>query len=148
METKYTIAFIGNNVKLVEQHMKMFASPSNHLLVLTAYGLRKEYFSDTDSNNNVEWVNCAKDGCWEADVIVISSIVEKSVIENIRTVATQKIVVYIADNGKQSLSDYYLLKQLLPNSKVIFVSNEGEYMMSGEDSEILAFISSQSIVYN
>src|SRR5690606_37728068 len=147
METKYTIAFIGNNVKLVEQHLTMFTSSSNRLLVLTAYGLLKEYFSDTCSISNVERIDCAKDGCWEADVIVISSVVEKSIIETISEVATQKIVLYIADNDEQSLSDYYLLKQLLPNSKIIFISNEGEYVISGEDSEILDFISSQSIAH-
>jgi len=69
----------------------------------------------------VEIVDCVKEGCWEADIIVlaIASHEMEEVIEKIREVATQKIVLIILnheDDSSLSFIKAQELKRLLPYS--------------------------------
>lgn len=48
----------------------------------------------------VEVVNCAKEGCWEADIIVLAGVIHQELLEKIREVSTQKIVMIFTAEGK------------------------------------------------
>lgn len=85
---------------------------------------------------------CVKDGCWEADIIILAvpSHEEKEVVEMIREVATQKIVVSVSRQER----DTSLLRGLLPFSNVVkvFISSKPkEIYITGDDEEALQTIS-------
>jgi len=73
--------------------------------------------------------DCAKDGCWEADIIVlaIAAFEVKEVAAMIRDVATQKIVIVVDVNEKNKENIIADLKILLPYSKVAGYSNSSNY---------------------
>lgn len=70
---------------------------------------------------DIEIASCLKDGCWEADVIILSSeiISDKQALRNIKEVATQKQVICLSEVNNSE--EFYKLKQLLPNSKIALV---------------------------
>jgi predicted dinucleotide-binding enzyme len=74
----------------------------------------------------VEIVDCAKEGCWEADIIVLAIPFRelKEIVEKINEVVTQKIVVIISDEKESSFSfnKAQELKELLPYSKIVTAS--------------------------
>ena len=65
----------------------------------------------------IESLECVKDGCWEADIIIIAveAAEEKRVAELMKEVATQKIVVVISQNENECKE----LEKTLPYSKVV-----------------------------
>jgi hypothetical protein len=67
----------------------------------------------------VETINCLKEGCWEADIIVIaaSKIPVENIATKIRDVATQKIIVEIVTGSQMSVNE--TLHLLLPYSKIV-----------------------------
>jgi hypothetical protein len=69
-----------------------------------------------------EVVNCLRDGCWEADVIIldVSCGEQKEVAELIKEVATQKPVVNFSDHENIELEN------LMEYSKVITLVNTRE----------------------
>lgn len=83
----------------------------------------------------VESLECVKEGCWEADIIIIAveAAEEKKVAELMKEVATQKIVVVVSQNENECKE----LDKVLPYSKIvkafinlgkkeIFLSGSGE----------------------
>lgn len=92
---------------------------------------------------DIELISCLKDGCWEADLIIVdvphASIQE--VADKIREVSTQKIVLGILKNEYNNLSPVSVAQewqQLLPNAKVVIASNNPdtrETVMAGNDEE-------------
>jgi hypothetical protein len=73
-----------------------------------------------------EVVNCLRDGCWEADVIIldVSCGEQKEVAELIKEVATQKPVVNFSDHENIELEN------LMEYSKVITLINTRESLES------------------
>ena len=65
----------------------------------------------------IESLECVKDGCWEADVIIIAvaPAEEKQVAELMKEVATQKIVVVVSEKENECEE----LEKILPYSKVV-----------------------------
>lgn len=85
----------------------------------------------------IESLECVKDGCWEADIIIIAveAAEEKRVAELMKEVATQKIVVVISQNENECKE----LEKTLPYSKVVkvYINVEtNEIFLSGK-SEIV-----------
>ena len=94
----------------------------------------KEEITKASPAADLDCVGCPADASWEADVIIpaIPYEAEKDVAEKIRTVATQKIVVSIANPLNESYSGLTTaagtsaaeeLQKLLPASKVVKAFN-------------------------
>lgn len=89
------------------------------------------------SGAEVEIIACAKEGCWEADIIVLEvQEIERELIQRIREVATQKIVVVLGKNG-DSVADLVnqllLVQEGLPYSKIVEVYPGPEMVVAGKD---------------
>lgn len=92
---------------------------------------------------DVELISCLKDGCWEADIIILdvpnASI--KDVANKIRDVSTQKIVFGISKNENNIHSPITAAQewqQLLPNAKVVVALNNlntTKTLIAGNDEE-------------
>lgn len=99
-------------------------------------------------NTDAGIMDCAKDGCWEADMIIldIAPGTEKDVAEKIREVSTQKIVLNIS-NEKGNLFPFKTAQQLqslLPFSKMVAVFNDpesDEAFIAGDDDEAVEVVS-------
>ena len=87
---------------------------------------------------DVELISCLKDGCWEADLIIVdvphASI--RDVADKIKEVSTQKIVFAIPATQEW--------QQLLPNTKVVtgILNNPDmpEVVMAGNDRESVLIV--------
>ena len=105
---------------------KLSESSYRLLLVSNEINHKSQIVQNIKQNNlnaEVEIVDCAKEGCWEADIIVLAipSHELKKVIEKINEVVMQKIVLIISDE-KESLFSFNKtqeLQQLLPYSKIV-----------------------------
>ncbi|MBS1738752.1 MAG: hypothetical protein JSS98_19400 [Bacteroidetes bacterium] len=118
MKVRETMAFVGEPVAapnmLIERlaasyyPLVLVANDSNHIETLS-----KRLFEQTP-NADVEVLECAKEGCWEADIIVLNDIlsVNDGLIEKIKAVANQKIVVYLIREEEQSPSMIEAVGQL------------------------------------
>src|SRR5690606_31764626 len=80
----------------------------------------------------VEFLSCEREGCWEADIIAFSKpeSISPALVEKIKEVATQKIVVVVTGQKQSANFD-----ALFPNSKVVEVSvnTTKEISISGKD---------------
>lgn len=93
----------------------------------------KSRLEQTKTEAEVEFIICEHDGCWEADIIVITQpeLISTALLERIKEVATQKIVLAISKNKKELTSR---LQQVLPHSKVVLLllnSQEKEFAIFG-----------------
>lgn len=92
----------------------------------------------------VEVLDCAKDGCWEADIIAFINPhdFENKLIDRIREVAVQKVIVAVFEGVSIDIANerYAALKAALPHSKIvrlIVLSGEEKVSMWGDDSEAI-----------
>jgi len=143
MAAKETIAFIGESSPLftrLAQHLAKKHYPM--LLVNEAETLQAKLPAAVES------ISCIKDGCWEADIVILleANSIELELLEKIKEVATQKIVVYLISDKEQGATDENsasTLEQALPNSKVVrllYEATSNKLVVSGEDEEAVAFI--------
>lgn len=149
MATKETIALVGNANEICAELVHKLAGECYRLLLITEddHQLRgvvdqvQEQWSDAE----IEIIHCVKEGCWEADIIVLLGEVdyEGIFINRIREVSTQKIVVGISVknfNAKASSVETGDLKSLLPHSKIVQLIYNSELttaFIGGEDAEAL-----------
>jgi predicted dinucleotide-binding enzyme len=129
MAVKKTIAIIASEeeVALAIAH-KLAQGNYRILLVSKEKNLLDQQLSDLKKNvpnADVELLDCMKDGCWEADIIILSIQPESEnvVAELIKQVATQKIVVSFSNQEKNIDGQVERLKNLLPHSKVVMAFN-------------------------
>ena len=138
MQTKQTIAIIGATGNMGSALAKSLAKGNYRLLLKSTRQdeldrLVKEIQATTPSAD-VEGINCSKEACWEADIIIpaVPFGAEKEVADRIREVANQKIVISIANPINESYSGLQTsgetsaaeeLQKLLPYSKVIKAFN-------------------------
>jgi NADPH-dependent F420 reductase len=136
--TKQTIAIIGaggNMGSAIARHVAngnyrllLFDQDSGKLSVLTKEITQQ--FPEAD----VKAMSCAHDCSWEADIIILAvpHKAEKEIADIIRDVATQKIVVSIANPVEEDFSKLTTardssaaeeLQQWLPHSKVVKAFN-------------------------
>lgn len=100
MALKETIAFAGIPniascatyiIKLAQEHypLLLVSSPDNNLEELVDQVLRHV------PEATVDVMACAKDSCWEADIIVVvgNTSLNEAFLDKIKAVSTQKIVV-------------------------------------------------------
>lgn len=74
-----------------------------------------EQFDKFESDSELEIYGCEKDGCWEADIIIVYKPQETliNIIQKIKEVSTQKTVLVIQPSIE------FNFKELLPHSRVI-----------------------------
>ena len=95
----------------------------------------------------IEIMNCAFDGCWEADIIILDVpyAAQKEVAEKIRDVATGKTIISIYNNAEETLSNKNneALQKLLPYSKIVHLTATAktdeaiDTLIAGIDAETL-----------
>lgn len=150
MEVQETIAFIGGAGKNCPVLMKKMAQGKLRLLFL--YNEEEKILDFVDqlrsgqvNEADIEVVNCVTDSCWEADIIafVDPEAVEAEVLEKIKSVATQKIVLLIHTEHAGQSSSYSCkmedLERDLPYSKIVIVKVDSATMkaeISGSDEAL------------
>ena len=136
--TKQIIAIIGAGGNMGSAIAKSIAGGNYRLLLFDRNpkqldSLHEEILED-HPEADVELMNCPHESSWEADIIILAVPhgAEKGLAEKIREVATQKIVISIAnpvdedfnqlitDPGSSAAEE---LQQWLPNSKVVKAFN-------------------------
>src|SRR5690606_24615149 len=97
-----------------------------------------DYISQTRSEEEVELMNCPKDGCWEADIIMLWNPSQHNTehLLKLRSVAIQKIVLIVSKEEVINLPPF-------PHSKIVVMirdSETGEANITGEDLEAVESI--------
>lgn len=147
MSTKETIALVVNSRVVCDELIRAIAVAQYRLLLVAENEpLIKSVVADIREghpNADIEIISCVKEGCWEADIIVLIGEDEDkdSLIKRIREVSTQKIVVGIfieMSNANRSSIETGDLKLLLPHSKIVQLIYNHESktaFIGGEDIE-------------
>jgi hypothetical protein len=126
MATKKTIAIIGATEKNGRQITSQFAQKDYRLLLISndtdQLSVLSKSLTTTQLIAEIEPIACVKDGCWEADIIILAVPLcdEKEAAERMREVATQKIVALVSENE----AELKTLQQLLPHSKLVKISGD------------------------
>ncbi len=136
MAVKKTIAIVGATEKAGSEIAKRFSGLPYRLLLISNNAEQLSQLADDISQQNsaaeIDTIECVKDGCWEADIIVLAvpGCEEKHATDMMKEVATQKIVVVLSNAE---------IEQFLPNSKVVTVSDIfalNEVFISGMDKAV------------
>lgn len=140
-----TIAILTKQEDSPLELLKVLAGQKLQLLVVSSNQERNlrliKQFEQLDSEAELDFISCEKEGCWEADVIILYQVAEfpSAIIERIREVATQKTVLVVSQGHAQS--EGLDFKELLPHSRVIAVAlaelqegNINSYFEYGEQS--------------
>ena len=150
MSVKKTIAIVGATENPGKEIANQFAfSGYRLLLVSNDINKLKQLTADIAVRKpkaEIDSIECVKDGCWEADIIILAVSYDKikEVARLMKEVATQKIVVTIL--GEEGIETE--LKKILPHSKLVKVSGilqSKEIMVGGEDNTVNEEI---SLIFN
>lgn len=90
---------------------------------------------------DVEVIDCVKEGCWEADMIVLAGEgTGADSLEKIREVATQKVVLLLmAENEQEKEQKISQIRETLPFSKVVTADLQPfKAVLSGENKLAVA----------
>jgi hypothetical protein len=90
---------------------------------------------------DVEVIDCVKEGCWEADMIVLAGEgTGAKFLDKIREVATQKIVLLLmAENEQEKERIISQIREALPFSKVVTADLQSyKALLSGENKSAVA----------
>ena len=159
MQTKRTIAIIGASGNMGAAIAKALAKGNDRLLLISKEEEKLEVLKAAITNEHpladVEGMSCAMHGSWEADIIILATPYEAQadIAEKIREVASQKIVISIANplnttydalvtNPNTSAAEE--LQALLPHSKVVkafnttYAANFAQTVIAGKQAD--AFI--------
>jgi predicted dinucleotide-binding enzyme len=140
MSVKKTIAIVGATETNGTEIARQLAKADYRLLLISndisKLGQLATSIEHYGTETEIDFIECVKDGCWEADIIILSVPFseEKEVAEMIKEVATQKIVVSISNEK----SPHKELQQILPYSRLINVSlavHSKEILILGNDEE-------------
>ncbi|MDR8390043.1 NAD(P)-binding domain-containing protein [Aliifodinibius sp. S!AR15-10] len=136
--TKQTIAIIGAGGSMGSAIAIHVAGGNYRLLLFDQDSGKlprlKEEIQQQYPNADVKAMDCAHDCSWEADIIILAipHDQEKQIADKIRDVATQKVVVSIANPVDEDFSELTTdpnisaaeeLQQWLPHSKVVKAFN-------------------------
>ncbi|MEO7120928.1 MAG: hypothetical protein ABIY62_07525 [Ginsengibacter sp.] len=147
MVAKITIAIVASTKEKIQSIIGNIAFANHRLLLVSKHenlSMQLEEMQFLYPGVDVEIIECTKDGCWEADMIIldIPSLEQYEVAERIKEVSTQKIVVKISE---ESFADGDDLQKLLKNSKVVNVtghSGSSKKVITGKDPEAVESVSS------
>ena len=148
MAAKKTIAIIGSTNEKATAILSRLYIENYRLLLVSKYANQfVELVKDIQSAHpgvELETVGCMKDGCWEADIIIIDiqNCEEKEVAELISEVATQKIVISFSESEDEF--DVDGLQNLLKYSKVVIAYkkiNSSIIFLYGKDEKAVQEVS-------
>ena len=144
---KRSLALIGTKreapkglIDRLAKHFRLIlvSQPEGHGIDETIHDVR---------NDEITIQSCAKEGCWEADIIFLMNdgIDDLSQLNAIKEVSTQKVVVGWSDTmkGFSTSQGLTVLKQLLPHSKLLWGyidHTKGQVFIKGDDREALQAI--------
>ncbi|MCM4161235.1 hypothetical protein FHG64_03050 [Antarcticibacterium flavum] len=138
MKAERTIAIIGDTGNFCPALAKQLAGKNVRLLFVSNDEEKELALKNRlDSANppaEVDFTTCEKEGCWEADVIAFThpETIEQGLIEKIKEVATQKIVLILShEEDCPILKDKVNFEELLPHSMVVKVVLNIEKMQVG-----------------
>ena len=156
LSTITTFAFIGNTRNNCSFFINQIAKIHKVLLF--------ENSSDEKSENiyphtkdlftcNIEFMNCATNASWEADIIILSAVAEdwQNIASKIKEVSTGKIVIIISDDNNQTdfKTVFNIVHPLLPHSFIIQIlkidnkkNNDDLMILNANNEESLSTISS------
>ncbi|MEO8852389.1 MAG: NAD(P)-binding domain-containing protein [Ginsengibacter sp.] len=126
MGVRKSIAIVGATEKLGEEIAFQFMDNNYSLLLISNNKEKLDYLEKKVNAKNpkaeINFVQCVKDGCWEADIIILTVPCDekRSVAELMHEVATQKIIVLFSNEE----TDAQELTKFLPYSKVVRVSGD------------------------
>lgn len=151
MAAKETIALVGIANEICTGLVNKLAQGNYRLLLVSNDEKQLEQLSNQVMQHTpgaeVESIDCVKNGCWEADIIVLlgAANFEEELIDRIKVFATQKLVVGISvHQGKIAAFKGKNIQHLLPNSKVVHVFNTSastEAFIAGDDAEAIQTVS-------
>lgn len=136
--TKQTVAILGAGGNMGSAIAKSIAGGNYRLLLfdqdIKQLNALSEEIRQQHPDADVEPMDCAHDCGWEADIIILAILHsdEKEIVEKIRDVATQKIVISIVNPIDENFSKLTTepatsaaeeLQQWLPHSKVVKAFN-------------------------
>ncbi len=135
MAVKKTIAIVGATEEAGAEIAKKFSFAPYRLLLVSNNAESLSQLFDHISKQNpiaeIDTIECVKDGCWEADIIILAvpGCQERHTAEIMKEVATQKIVVALSNTE---------VEQVLPHSKVVSILDisANEIIISGNDATV------------
>lgn len=146
MALKKTIAIIASTNEKATAIVNKITLKNYRLLLLSKYANQFDQLAGQlqswQPGAEFEIIDCMKDGCWEADIIVLDIPYheEKAVAQLIKEVATQKIVVSFSENKNQFKNQE--LENLLKYSKIVKALNtDASYILYGKDPNIVLEVS-------
>jgi hypothetical protein len=138
MAARKTIAIIGASGDMGSAIAKSLINSDYRLLLMSREKSKlaklATYLKRKTSTAEVDIIDCEKEACWEADIILLAVpySVEEEVAKKIREVATQKVVISISNPlnenydhiiTAQGTSSAEELQNVLPHSKVVKAFN-------------------------
>ena len=140
MLVKETIAVVGLGNKIPDFLKEVLEKDFYVLFVAEAEENRQ--ILQTQLNNQTvsaeyELMDCAKNGCWEADTIFLFNLekLNEALIAEMRKVSVQKLMIFVVNDfaglEKSPLALFPLSKQLLLNAETL------EIKLKLEDMELL-----------
>lgn len=128
MATKGTIALIASTLERTIAIVNKLSVKNYRLLLVSKYENEFDEFSQKIQIDHpgmeVDVITCMKDGCWEADIIILDvpPTEQREVAAMIMEVATQKLVINFSNDYRLTFDENNLQK-LLKHSKVVNVSD-------------------------
>lgn len=118
-----TIAIIAEKEEYPLELLQVLAKQELQLLFVSSdqeTNLRLiRQFDQLETVAEVDFISCEREGCWEADLIILYKPAKflSTIIERIREVAIQKTILVISERNTQK--NDLNIQELLPHSKVI-----------------------------
>ncbi|SRR5690554_5613582 len=154
MAVKETMAFIGDSGAISTELMRKLAQHGYRLLFISKDVGRMEKLSQEldlqESHAEVEMLECAKDGCWEADIIafVDPAHIGTELVKKVREVSTQKILLGIETTEHPgscfSTAELDRLQKDFPFSKLVYIkvdTSAVKVQVHGEQQEAVETVS-------
>ncbi|WP_189602710.1 hypothetical protein [Salinimicrobium marinum] len=151
MAVEETIAVVGLRSdkpsvfvdKIKNQHVRLLVIPAEEGEKVSL----NKFFKNNLTNAEIEVLDCARDGCWEADIITFLDPVdpEESLLNRIKEVAVQKPVLFIFEEASaEADAKAEKLQKKLSNSIILKIKIDDEKeraIISGTDPQSIEQVS-------
>lgn len=154
MALKETIACIGPGNGIFPTLIQKLANANYRLLLVSDKEQPLLSYSKNIQSalpaEKIEIIACPKEGCWEADLILLAEEVaaDREIMNKIKEVSTQKMVACLSLYHNATLpagTIIHDLQQSLPHARIIQLlvdTSCAEASLSGKDTETLTIIES------
>jgi pyrroline-5-carboxylate reductase len=147
---KKTIAILTEDVGMAGNLVNMISTEKFRIVFVTENARKfKSVAAEIAEKNQaaeVEIMNCAREGGWEADLILLATtpFKESAIANAIREVAIQKMVISVKRSDSNQNTSCKKLEKLLPHSRVVLAQinwPSPEIVLSAIDEETLQIAS-------